>query len=369
MKLSHSKLGVILSCPMSYYLTYKEGICKKEEKAALAIGSAVHWGIEHNTEDLSEYFAASRDMYSRNQLLAEAMVHGYLKHKDEIFNQILTDIDTGKRYELLEESHEIFVEGKLQTNSQTPLHDFIGIVDLLLLTDKGFIVIDYKTSTYKPEWGKYLDQIYRYIFMLKTMFPEIPVIKIGIINIRKTAIRQKKAENELQFLNRMKFEYEVNDEEYVNYHEYPVDSLDEKLIADYTINLSKQCDLAHYIDENDIRFINYGAAEGVYGKSDFWDIFYRTPDAHVLYTIRDKIWNEDEQKFDERRDCVPIDMNVIDGKCLNHYEYFKKLADDSQLLDYNKLFDLAKQTYDFIDEDLFKRYVKTYNEEEAVGIC
>ena len=56
MKLSHTKLQTILECPMTYFLNYKEGIKLKEEKSALAIGSAVHWGIEHNTDDLEEYY-------------------------------------------------------------------------------------------------------------------------------------------------------------------------------------------------------------------------------------------------------------------------------------------------------------------------
>ena len=89
MKLSHSKLSTILSCPMTYYLSYIEGIQPIEEKAALAIGSAVHWGIEHNTEDLTEYYHSEESQYTREQLLSEAMVHGYFKHKEEIFNQKL----------------------------------------------------------------------------------------------------------------------------------------------------------------------------------------------------------------------------------------------------------------------------------------
>ena len=56
MKLSHSKMNTILCCPMTYYLTYEQGIQAKVEKPALAIGSAVHWGIEHDTNDLSEYY-------------------------------------------------------------------------------------------------------------------------------------------------------------------------------------------------------------------------------------------------------------------------------------------------------------------------
>lgn len=374
MKLSHSKLSTIMGCPMTYYLTYKEGISKKETKPALAIGSAVHWGIEHGTEDLTQYYidngtAKNRDNYTREQLLSEAMVHGYLKHKDEIFDQILTNIDTGEKYQLLEESHELFVEGNLQTNENTPLHKFIGIVDLLLLTDKGFIVIDYKTSTYAPDWSKYLDQIYRYIFMLNTTFPDIPIVKIGIINIRKTAIRQKKTENTEQFLNRMKLEYDINDENYVNYHEYSIDALDSRLISDYTKNLSKQCDLAHLIDETDIRFINYANAEGPYGKSDFWDIFYHTPDAHVLYKIRDYIWNDATESFDNSRDCRDIDMHVIDSKCFNHYDYYYALSQELQTADKAAIYEAAKERYDIVDDVLFDMYYSTYIHEGKDKSC
>ena len=142
MKLSHSKLSTILSCPMSYYLSYVMGISKKDTKPALAIGSAVHWGIEHNTEDLTDYWKdngsfRSRDDYGRDQLLAEAMVHGYMKHKDEIFEQMLTDHETGDKLQLIEETHELYVTGKLKSKIKgVEFHDFVGIVDLLLLTDK-----------------------------------------------------------------------------------------------------------------------------------------------------------------------------------------------------------------------------------------
>ena len=83
----------------------------------------------------------------------------------------------------------------LDTKKFEEKHKFVGIVDLLLLTNKGFVLIDYKTSTYEPQWDNYLDQIYRYIFLLRSEYPDIPVVKIGIVNIRKTSIRQKKTEN------------------------------------------------------------------------------------------------------------------------------------------------------------------------------
>lgn len=323
MRLSHSKMNCILSCPATYYLNYVQGISRNIEKPALAIGSAVHWGIEHNTEDLSEYYGNDH-AYGRDEILAEAMVHGYLKHKDDIYDQILTDKD-GTKLTLVNEDHELFIAGKLVSKRFSEAHDFVGIIDLLLLTDKGFVIIDYKTSTYEPNWDNYLDQIYRYIFLLKSEFPEVPIVKIGIINIRKTGIRQKKTENYEQFVNRMNFEYDINDDQLVNYHEFLPEDLNQILVDNYLNNLSLMADLAQTIVDSDIRMINFAAANGQYGKSDYWDIFYHTPDAHYLYKIRDTILTikNGEVVKQSSRDCVPIDMQVLEhDNILNHYEQY-----------------------------------------------
>ena len=361
MKLSHSKLGCILSCPATYYLNYVQGISKKVEKAALAIGSAVHWGIEHDTEDLTEYFGKDHP-YGRDEILAEAMVHGYKKHRADIYDQILTD-KNGLKMNLVEENHELFVTGKLKSLRYDMPHDFVGIIDLLLLTDKGFVIIDYKTSTYQPDWDKYLDQIYRYIFLLRSEFPDVPVVKIGIINIRKTNIRQKKSENTSEFINRMKFEYDVNDNQLVNYHEYLPEELDKKLVDCYIDNLSKMADMAQIIDESKNWFINFAAANGAYGRSDYWDIFYHTPDCHWLYKIRDVKYVDNDGVItkEESRDCIPLDMTVLDDNLvMNHYtqfkDYFKKMTSEHPEWTIDQFLDDVKSTF-HCDDDLLAAYV------------
>ena len=55
MHLSHSGLQLLLTCPASYFLSKKQGISLKKEAKALQVGSAFHWGCEHNTEDLKGY--------------------------------------------------------------------------------------------------------------------------------------------------------------------------------------------------------------------------------------------------------------------------------------------------------------------------
>lgn len=364
MKLSHSKLGCILNCPMTYYLNYVMGISKKDGKPALAIGGAVHWGIEHSTSDLTAYFNEnggfkSRDSYGREQLLSEAMVDAYLKKKDSIFDDILLDKLSGEKATLVEETHELYITANLKSNHFEDAHKFVGIVDLLLLTDKGFVIIDYKTSTYEPDWNGYLDQIYRYVYLLKDQFPDIPIFKIGIINIRKAGIRQKKHENWNEFLARLKFEYEV-DESLVGYHEYLPQELDNRLIEAYIANLSNQADVAQLIADNQTFYINYGSAVSQYGKSDYWDIFYQTDSAHLLYSISDEVYDKETKKIVYRRDCVPIDMKVIfgDENILNKYEKYKKIAETFVIKEL--INEECKRRYSIVDDSLLDLYYLTF---------
>lgn len=371
MKLSHSKLHTILECPMTYYLRYIQGIKPKDEKSSLAIGSAVHWGIEHNTEDLTEYFKENGSFkqnvgYGREQLLPEAMIHGYMKHKDDLFEKLLTDPETGEKLELLDEMHELSLTANLKSLRGKEDHEFIGIIDLLLLTNKGFVLVDYKTSTYEPDWDNYLDQLYRYIFELRCNFPDTPVIKIAIINIRKTSIRQKKNENDMEFLNRMKYEYDLNDEHYVNYHEYLTEEINPELLDNYINNLSKMADSASIIDENKMWYINFKAANGQYGKSEYYDLFYGKPGAEILYTIKDKIWDEETNSFVDRRDCIALDMKVIDcDNVLNKYEIFKSELLESICGSKEEFFIELSERYT-VDINLLETYWKTFVKEKEV---
>lgn len=380
MNLSHSKLATILSCPMTYYLRYEAGVFQKVEKPALAIGSAVHWGIEHDTDDLSQYFKdqgmfKQGDNYTPDQMLAEAMVRAYIKKKPELYEEMLRSPKNGKKLELLEDTHEVYLTGKLPNNVGYEEHKFVGIVDLLLLTNEGFILVDYKTSSKEPDWDAYLDQLYRYIFELRSNFPEVPVLKIAIINIRKTAIRMKKGETDFEFRQRQKLEYECNADKYVVYHEFLPEDLNEKHINDYIKNLEAMCDVAESIRLNKTYFINYAAAKGMYGKSEFWDIFYRTKGAECLYGIRDYVWNDELGKFHDSRDCVAIDMQIIDyaredcTMLLNKYDKYKTAIAEFNTLEvndeYDNFEDYVKAHY-ITDDSLLQLYKLTYQKEQEV---
>ncbi len=363
MRLSHSKLNTILTCPMTYKLFYKMGFKLKETKAALRIGSAVHYGIEYETDDLTKFYEeegsfSQATQYTQEQELAESMVYGYLKNKDEIFANILIDEDTGEVLELYDEYKELDLIVPLKSlipNNED--HEFRGIIDLLLLTNKGFIIIDYKTSSRQPDWDNYLEQLYRYVYMVETMFPETPVYKLAIINLRKSMIRRRKVESKEQFRKRLRLEYEINDQDYINYHVYPKDTLDKTQMADYILNLRKCADFAEYIDTTGSYYLNYSNLITVYGKSDLYDIFKRTPDAYVLYDIRDNIKTDNDDEF---RDARQIDIDaVFEENVLHKFEQFKTQAIAqyaiNNKIDTDALFEHLRKNFK-VDEELLELY-------------
>lgn len=372
MRLSHSKLSQILSCPMTYYLRYEAGMWQKVEKPALAIGSAVHWGIEHNTADLSDFYKANGtfkqgDNYTREQMLAEAMVQAYLDKKEQLFAEMLTDPKTGEPMQLLDESHELYLNAKFDGAD----HKFVGIIDLLLLTNKGFVLVDYKTSSLEPDWDGYLDQLYRYIFELRSNFPDMPIVKIAIVNIRKTGIRQKKSETPFEFEQRMVEEYRNPNNRLVVYHEFLPSDIEEQHIQDYIENLRTMCDLAQNVVDNKLFFINYGAAKNQYGKSEFYDIFYRTPGAEALYAISDRVWNEDEQKFDDRRDCIKLDMQIIehakDERLMNKYAKYKACRTENDKIAFERFYTALCEHF-VCNKKLCNLYELTYQKEKEVNM-
>ena len=358
-KWSHSKLSTILTCPMSYYLNYVQGISPKKTKPAFEIGSAVHWGIEHNTYDLRQYYIDEEllgEDFTQEQLLAQAMDYFYLCYKDYLYKQILVDPTTQVELKLLEERHEGFITAHLPSFlPEMEAHNFLGIVDLLFKTDKGFVIIDFKTSSCEPDWNNYLDQLYRYVYLVKAKYPEIPIVKIGIINIRKAQLYKRKDVSSQDYFNMLCQEYFNNPTRYIDYHEFPASTIKQDFMDDYIKNLSRMVDTAYTIDKNQAWYINFAEAEGKYGKSDYYDIFYKTKNAYTKYKIKDKVWSEEKQAFVKTRSCVPIDMNVVEhSNVLNHYSDYKALKEE-----HKEDFDSFIRTNYIVDENLLYTYQLT----------
>lgn len=330
MHLSHSGLQLLLTCPASYFLSKKQGISLKKEAKALQVGSAFHWGCEHNTEDLKGYldeidpFQNLYNDFTKEVALATGMVHGYLKKKDSIYKQILKSYE-GEDLTLVDEFHELDLLCDLPSLRFEKNHEFHGIIDLLMLTDKGWIILDYKTSSMRPDFDKYLDQVLRYCWMVEQKFPEMPIYKVGIINVRKTGIKQRQGENEQNYAMRIKREYDFDDCDLIEYHEFKPDDFEKSKMDLYIKNLSRMADFAQEIEDHNFWFINYGNAVSVYGKSEFWDLFYKTPDCRYLYKVYDPMFNTDLGEMSNYRDATDLDINSLEVlNPLNHYETFKE---------------------------------------------
>ena len=374
---SHSRLNKIIENPKEYMLYYRQGIVPKEKKKSLFLGSGVHWGLERNSSDLMGYFFEQYGIeqteenianYVKDniQVMAESMAEAFLLRKQDFIDEILTEED-GTKLEILEEYHELELICEFDSNKYEFKHKFKGIIDLLFLTNKGFILCDYKTSSSVPDWNQYKSQLFDYILLLKKNFPDVPVIKVAIINLQKTGIKLKKNETELEFQERIKNEYVCN-QDLIRWHIYMAEEFDEEEVEAYSNNLTEMLDMAKTIDDEQIFYLNHSATQNMYGKSDYWDIFYHTPDAHCLYNIRDTIFDTQEHKIKQLRDCVPIDMLTVEKgeNVLNKYWKFKKEIVDfekkNDTIDKEAIFNYLRKHY-ITDEFLLKEYWDTFQNE------
>ena len=140
--------------------------------------------------------------------------------------------------------------------------------------------------------------------------------------------------------------------------------------------------MAQTIENEQMFYLNHSATTGMYGKSQFWDIYYHTKDCHFLYKIKDTIFDEETNSILDVRDCVPIDMLTVEkgDKVLNKYRIFKKEVDSVFSSEggsaKTKIFDSAEKSKIFAsmekkyitDEKLLEEYWLTYEkslEQEA----
>lgn len=326
---SHSRLNLLTNNPAEYLLNYVEGIKPKQERTALSLGSAVHYGLETGLDDLTDYYneKGSFDQfnnYTDEQLIAECIIKAFFKRKDKIFNEILFDEKSNKILEVLEDAKEISLTAEFKSKVKDINHKFLGIIDRLLLTEKGWILIDYKTSSRDVEWSHYKSQLFKYKALLDYNFPDINLYKVVIINLKKPGIRRKKNENNDSYRIRLADQYEI-DELMINYHIYNGYEFDSSTLASYTDDLTKLMDISQTILDLNLFYVNYSNITGLYGESVYAPIFYNKVDNYLLYNIKDIIFDEEDVCVKEERECDPIDMMVLThNNVLNKYSKFKE---------------------------------------------
>lgn len=370
MKFSHSKLKLFFNCPMTYHLKYDLGITPKNKAQALTDGEAVHWGLEHNTSDLEDFYKENQNLKNfknkDNQILEEVMVDAFLKNKKEIFDKILTD-EKGNKLELLEEIHELELTVPLNKNPYIDeVNEFTGIIDLLLLTNKGFIIVDYKTSSTKPDFNKYLSQLYKYIYLCKKEFSEVPVYRIAIINLQKSKTKRKSTQTELQYQKQLEKEYVIaeDNDDLIRLNIFDRDIISDEEINKAILDLEDQCNyvtiVSNALKYTNAYYTNWEFAKQ-YGGSPYMDLLEKRDCCELLYNVKDKyIING---KIVDSRPMRHIDFLAIDEPIylkVCRYKNYKKLLENYEVEEYNELIDGLKEN---IDEELLKVYETIYEKE------
>lgn len=357
---SHSKINLVLEDVFSYFLRYYYKVEPVKKSNALLIGSAVHHGLELDNSDLSDYFRENgsfeqKNAFSPEQMLAEAMVTSYLAVKDDILSDIIGDSHIKNIYR--EQEYIVPLE---KTKSE-----FLGIIDLLIETDKGWIVVDYKTTSKTPNYDDYLEQLYRYCFLLEKTYPDIPIYKIAIISLKKASIRQKFNESPDDFKRRLILLYREQGSEYISYHIFNKSEdkviFNPEVLKNYYNNLENLISLCEKIISYDKFPVNYSKALNIYGNSPYFDLIYFNKEkAQANLYVRDYIYNEDLNEIEYKRDLNEVDFVLIEqaslsvlNKSIIHYDHYKSIIE-------NKDDNIENYIY---DPELIKKYQATYNYE------
>lgn len=182
MKLSYSRVDQFERCPYKYRLRYVDGLkplFNCDAGNALALGSAVHDGIERGTA------AGVASYTARYPVLTDLMV-----------NEIM------KMEAVLPRVRGMIPEGEFEVEIDHP--DFVGYIDLLAEVGDGvYDMYDFKYSKNRESYEKSPQlSIYKYFFELT--HPGCRVRNLRYLLVPKTMIRQKKTEDLCGFRQRLR---------------------------------------------------------------------------------------------------------------------------------------------------------------------
>ena len=359
---SHSKINLLMEDLFSYFLNYKMKVKPIEKSKALSLGEAVHYALENENSDLDQFFKENgtleqKNGYSYEQVLAESLSQAYLDRKNEILSNIVGNS------KILQIDKEIKFEVPIDENNS-----FLGIIDLLITTDKGFIVIDYKTTSRTPNYDDYIEQLYRYCFILNIAKPKTPIYKIAIISLRKSGIKQKMNESIEDFKRRLILDYKERSDEYITWHTFDTESdkhiFNEEILKEHHNNLKKLIQVCDTIDQLNSYPKNYSKAQNVYGLNQYYDfIFWNRENILSKFYISDKSYNEESDLVEDRRNLNNLDLEIIKNstnsilnESIVHYNKFLQVIDgDIKNYDEKKILDKY-----LVDVNLLRNYKKVF---------
>ena len=182
---SFSRITTYTKCPYQYKLRYLDGlktVFDCEPQNALVLGTAMHECVELGIDRAIEHYIA------QYPVLTDAIIDETIKLKC-----------LGKKLENL-----VYGYGDPIFEVECRYKGFIGYIDALVpgQNDHEWILFDFKYSNHIEKYAE-SPQIAVYKWLFEHVYPEEKIIAAAYICVPKTQIRQKKAEDQYQFRQRL----------------------------------------------------------------------------------------------------------------------------------------------------------------------
>lgn len=182
MKLSYSRVDTFKQCPYKYKLRYvdrTQTIFNCDPGNALALGTALHAGIEKDTDTAIEGY------FNQYPIINDLHIHEATKLRNLIPKAVEMLPDHGE--------HEVKIETE----------DFIGYIDLLVETESNhYDIYDFKYSNSIDRYRE-STQLHLYKYYFERTHPGAQIDKLYYVIVPKTQIRQRKNETLFEFRNRL----------------------------------------------------------------------------------------------------------------------------------------------------------------------
>lgn len=181
MRYSVSRVQSYMTCPYKYRLKYVDELKTYDDYSdpanALYLGTALHTGLEKNVEE------AVKSYYMSYPIITDLHVNEAMKLEN-----------------LIPKAKRLIPDGQNEVKIESDI--FIGFIDLLVRKDNGhYDIWDFKYSNNVDHYLKSFQlHVYKYYF---EAYMHEKVDDLYYLIIPKTAIRQKKTEDLVQFRKRL----------------------------------------------------------------------------------------------------------------------------------------------------------------------
>ncbi|AFM26092.1 RecB family exonuclease [Desulfomonile tiedjei] len=160
---SHSQLSCYTQCSLKYRFSYIENLEPEFTSSALVFGSSIHSGIQAYLQSVLEADPLRADQLAdvfRSEWTGfggppvrysgRETENGLQTKAQELFSLFVDHYDPASEVIAVEESFSIDLNDRIEVACCGPLPPFVGYIDAIIGKDGSTALIDYKTSSRKP---------------------------------------------------------------------------------------------------------------------------------------------------------------------------------------------------------------------------